>query len=100
MASDSSGSEIEYGDELIEVCQECGGHLSANEPAHYKSPDERFWHAECYENDGPPEEYIVDVSEDWPHMASVNRQYNCGHLAYGPPRHLPEKCPECGVRAP
>lgn len=44
-------------------------------------------------------EYVADYSErpdaienQW---ASMNRRYDCGHVAYGPPRLLPSECPEC-----
>lgn len=34
--------------ELIEECEVCDEPLNANEAGHYKSPDERFWCADCY----------------------------------------------------
>lgn len=45
--------------------------------------------------------YIVDLSDDEDVIANqeacVNHRYDCGHLAYGPPRRLPEDCSECNT---
>lgn len=85
-------------DELIEECEICGGPVDANEPGHYKSADERFRHAICHATDGAPADYVLNIAEDHPTKASVNRQFNCGHVAYGPPTELPHECPACQGR--
>lgn len=84
--------------DLIETCEECSGPVDTNEPGHYKSPDERFRHGVCHEK-GVPDGYVLNNASEYPMMASVNRQFNCGHVAYGPPRELPTECPECGDNA-
>lgn len=84
--------------ELIEECERCGGDLDANESGHYKSPSEVFVHQVCYE-EGVPEEPIRDLSRQYPFEECWNRQYTCGHYAYGPPKRLPGECPECEVPA-
>lgn len=40
-------------------------------------------------------EYVLDLAEEHPTECSMNRGYDCGHAAYGPPRRLPEECPAC-----
>lgn len=83
--------------ELIEECEICGGNVDANAPGHYKTPDERFRHRVCHE-DGQLDGYVLNLAADYPDMCSQNRQFNCGHVAYGPPRHLPHECPRCKER--
>ena len=86
---------------LIEECEICGGPVDTNEPGHHKSPDERFRHRVCHERGEPPEGYIREYVEEATsgNFACVNRQYNCGHVAYGPTGILPHRCPECGDNA-
>lgn len=91
---------MESSDELIEKCERCGGFIDAGEPGHYKSPDERFVHKVCFEEGEPPEEPVVDLTDEHPFEEQVPKQYNCGHYAQGPPRRLPTECPDCGVGAP
>ena len=44
-------------------------------------------------------EYVLDLSTDEAVIENqeccMNRGYDCGHAAYGPPRRLPAACPEC-----
>jgi len=40
-------------------------------------------------------EYVLNLAHDFSHECSMNRRYDCGHVAYGPPRRLPRSCPEC-----
>jgi hypothetical protein len=56
------------------------------------SPDERFKHVDCHEEGGPGD-YVLNIADDHSEQASVNRQYQCGHVAYGPPSELPDRCP-------
>jgi len=47
-------------------------------------------------------QYVVNLAEDdeviQKQYACLNREYDCGHLAYGPPRMLPDECPECSPK--
>lgn len=45
-------------------------------------------------------EYVLDLTKAAPFECSINRRYDCGHLAYGPPRRLPSDCPECSDDMP
>jgi hypothetical protein len=49
-------------------------------------------------------QYVLDLSDNQQvrenDYCCVNRQYDCGHLAYGPPRVLPSDCPECADDTP
>ncbi|TQQ78572.1 hypothetical protein EGH24_13705 [Halonotius terrestris] len=44
-------------------------------------------------------EYVLDLSTDAEIIenqeACLNRPYDCGHVAYGPPKRLPKACPAC-----
>ncbi|WP_135828550.1 hypothetical protein [Halorussus halobius] len=40
-------------------------------------------------------EYVLNLAPENPYTECLNRQYDCGHVAYGPPRELPSTCPEC-----
>lgn len=95
---ESYGSRLSQG-ELIEECEVCDAPLDANEPGHFKSPDERFRHARCHKSGEPPSEPVLNIAADHPSKASVNKTFNCGHYAYGPQLNLPSKCPECGDNA-
>lgn len=100
MASEGSAVAM-LRDELIEECEVCGGPVDTNEPGHFKSPDERFRHQVCHELGEPPEGYVEEFKDEaWEMSAAcVNRQYNCGHVAYGPVGLLKYQCPECGDNA-
>ncbi len=86
-------------EEYIETCERCGGKLRADLPGCYKSPSEIFVHKVCFE-EGEPGDPVLDLSDEHPFKEHVPIQYQCGHYADGPPRHLPEECPECEVPAP
>lgn len=90
----ADGGEVEDG---IDHCEECGGSIDTTSPNYYKTPDERFKHVVCYEEGGPGD-YVLNIAEDYPEKAYVNRQYQCGHTAYGPILELPDRCPheDCG----
>ena len=96
--TDVESDQVMLHDELIEPCEICGGPVDTNEPGHHKSPDERFRHHICHENGAPPSGYVEEFVDEAQEMqaACVNRQYNCGHVAYGPVGLLKHKCPECG----
>lgn len=81
-------------------CEECGGSIDVTSPNYYKTPDERFKHVVCHEEGGPGD-YVLNLAEENPSKACVNRQYQCGHIAYGPVTELPERCPheDCGLFA-
>jgi hypothetical protein len=42
-------------------------------------------------------EYVLDMTANAEYLGEtcMNRDYPCGHVAYGPPRRLPDDCPEC-----
>lgn len=40
-------------------------------------------------------EYVLDLSKEFEFECCMNRRYDCGHVAYGPPKRLPKRCPEC-----
>ena len=82
----------------IENCERCGSPVNAGKEGYYKSPDEQFVHKVCYEEGEPSE--VLNLIDEHPFMEQVPKTYNCGHHAHGPPRHLPDECPECGVPAP
>jgi len=80
-----------------DCCEECGGPIDTTSPNYYKTPDEIFRHVVCHE-EGDPGDYVLNIAEDYPEQASINRQYQCGHVAYGPALELPDRCPheDCG----
>jgi hypothetical protein len=83
---------------LLVNCEACGGLVNVNLRGYYKSPDDRFWHAICHDA-GPPDGSITDTAAAWPTLTSTTRQYNCGHVGYGPLVTLPVECPECDAHA-
>lgn len=38
---------------------------------------------------------VVDRSDEHPLKPDYAREYDCGHLGYGPPTELPRNCPAC-----
>jgi len=94
---DSTDATSSEGTVQIVDCEECGGNIDPTQPGHYKSPDERFVHSVCFEEGEPSK--VVDMKKN-PFKEQTTVQYGCGHFSKGPPLHLPEECPECGVPTP
>lgn len=47
-------------------------------------------------------EYVIDLSTEGAVIENqevcMNQRYDCGHVAYGPPKRLPTECPECNTQ--
>lgn len=77
-----------------EECEVCDGLIDTFNANYYKSKnDEKFKHRLCYENGEPPEGYVYEATDT--EKCCQNRQYNCGHMVFAPPREFPTFCPEC-----
>lgn len=69
--------------------------------AGYMGTDRYVISMDCPLHGQAGDDYVMDLSDAEAVVANreacVNREYACGHLAYGPPKRLPEECPECGA---
>jgi len=87
------GRAIPQAHNFQDVCEECGGSIDTTLPGYYKSPSELFKHELCHENGSPPPQY--ELAENHDYETHTNRQYNCGHVLYAPPKRQPTVCPVC-----
>lgn len=91
--SEAESRQIPQAHNLEEACEECGGSIDTSAAGYYKSPSERFKHGLCHENGSPPPQY--ELAENHEFETHTNRQYNCGHVLYAPPKRQPMVCPVC-----
>lgn len=88
-----SAESIPQSDDRYDPCEECGGHIDTHDAGYYKTPNEKFKHGLCHEEGEFPGNYELDENHD--HEVHTNRQYNCGHNLYAPPKRQPMYCPVC-----